>query len=122
MRANLSTLCRFAIVAGVTLSVSATAVLAQQQPPRQTPFSQGALPGTQPPRALPYSAPGAMAAAQAGSCSLCYTCGADWPTFAGQIGNDNTGGLNGPATERGPGCSGNLAPSNDVAPYLCCRP
>jgi hypothetical protein len=56
------------------------------------------------------------------ACSLCWTCGGSWPTFAGQIGNDDTGGLNGPAIERGPGCSGSLTLSNDVAPYLCCRP
>ncbi|MDR4484420.1 MAG: serine protease [Nitrospirales bacterium] len=59
------------------------------------------------------------------ACSLCYTCGGNWPTFSGQIGYDsigNTGGLNGPATERGPACSGPLEPSSDVAPYLCCRP
>jgi len=52
MSRNVSTLCRFAIVAGAMLSVSVTAVLAQQQPPRPTPFSQGFLPGTQPPRAM----------------------------------------------------------------------
>ncbi len=56
------------------------------------------------------------------ACSLCYTCGGNWPIFSGQIGNDGTGGLNGPAIERGPGCSGPLILSNDVAPYLCCRP
>ena len=56
------------------------------------------------------------------ACSLCYTCGGNWPTFSGQLGNDSNGGLNGPATERGPACSGPLELSNDVAPYLCCRP
>ena len=56
------------------------------------------------------------------ACSLCWTCGGNWPIFGGQIGNDNTGGLNGPATERGPGCSEPLALSSDVAPYLCCQP
>ena len=56
------------------------------------------------------------------ACSLCYTCGGNWPTFSGQIGNESNGGLSGGATERGPACSGPLAPSDDVAPYLCCRP
>ena len=56
------------------------------------------------------------------ACSLCWTCGGNWPIFAGQIGNNSTGGLNGPAIERGPGCSGSLTLSNDVAPYLCCQP
>ena len=56
------------------------------------------------------------------ACSLCYTCGGNWPIFSGQIGNDGSGGLNGPAIERGPGCSGDLVQSNDVAPYLCCQP
>jgi Trypsin len=57
------------------------------------------------------------------SCSLCYTCGGNWPTFAGQIGQDTASGpvgLNAPATERGWSCSDPLAPSSDTAPYLCC--
>ena len=50
MSRNVSTLWCFAIVAGAMLSVSVTAVLAQQQPPRRTAFARGFPPGTRPPK------------------------------------------------------------------------
>ena len=52
MHQNVSRLWCITIVAGAMLSVSVTGVLAQQQPPRPTPFSEEFLPGTQPPRAM----------------------------------------------------------------------
>lgn len=52
MRKNVSSIGIITIIAGAMLSVSASAVLAQQQPPRPTPFSERILPGTQPPRAM----------------------------------------------------------------------
>ena len=52
MRKNVTSIGIITIVAGAMLSVSVTAVLAQQQPPRPTPFSERILPGTQPPRAM----------------------------------------------------------------------
>jgi hypothetical protein len=59
MRQNVSRLWCITIVAGAMLSVAVTGVLAQQQPPRPTPFSEQFLPGTQPPRAMaPGDRPG----------------------------------------------------------------
>lgn len=52
MGQNVSRLLCITIVAGAMFSVSVTGVLAQQQPPRPTPFSKEFLPGTQPPRAM----------------------------------------------------------------------
>jgi hypothetical protein len=52
------------------------------------------------------------------ACNMCFTCGGDWPIFAGAIHAVNTGSL---TSERGSACSGNLAASNDQNPFLCCR-
>lgn len=49
-------------------------------------------------------------------CSLCYTCGGDWPAFSGVI--PTRQGKK--PYERGSACSGSLSPTNDDAPYLCC--
>jgi hypothetical protein len=67
--------------------------------------------------------PGPIPTPSASGCSLCYTCGGNWPTFAGQIGQDTASGpagLNAPAIERGSACREPLAPSSDTAPFLCC--
>jgi len=51
------------------------------------------------------------------SCNLCFTCGGDWPVFAGAWNSANF-----PATERGSGCGGGLGTGfNDHDPFLCCR-
>lgn len=50
------------------------------------------------------------------SCNLCFTCGGDWPVFAGAI----TPVGNNP-TERGSLCSGTLTVRSDSRPFLCCR-
>jgi hypothetical protein len=53
------------------------------------------------------------------ACSQCWTCGGDWPVFAG---SHTVVAAPGNVTERGPGCSG--APgaiTQDQRPYLCCR-
>jgi hypothetical protein len=52
------------------------------------------------------------------ACNLCFTCGGDWPIFAGAVHAVNTGSL---TTERGSACSGALRASNDSNPFLCCR-
>jgi hypothetical protein len=50
------------------------------------------------------------------SCNICFTCGGDWPVFAGSIVSvGNT------PTERGPSCSGPLQSRSDGSPFLCCR-
>ena len=51
------------------------------------------------------------------ACSLCYTCGGDWPTFSGVIPTRE----NATPWQRGEACSGEPAPVNDIMPYLCCR-
>ena len=52
------------------------------------------------------------------ACNMCFTCGGDWPIFAGAVHAVNTGLL---TTERGAGCSGTLHAANDQNPFLCCR-
>ena len=50
------------------------------------------------------------------ACNYCFTCGGDWPVFAGAmtpVGNN--------PTERGSGCSGSLIVRSDSRPFLCCR-
>ncbi len=53
----------------------------------------------------------------ASSCSLCYTCGGNWPTFSGVI-PTREGAM---PYERGSACSGDLTPTSDTTPYLCCQ-
>ena len=52
------------------------------------------------------------------ACNTCFTCGGDWPIFAGAVHAVNTGSA---TFERGSSCSGALAASNDTNPFLCCR-
>jgi hypothetical protein len=52
------------------------------------------------------------------ACNMCFTCGGDWPIFAGAVHAVNTGNL---TFERGSGCSGTIHASNDNNPFLCCR-
>lgn len=49
---------------------------------------------------------------------MCFTCGGDWPIFAGAIHAVNTGGI---TFERAGSCSGSIAASNDSNPFLCTR-
>jgi hypothetical protein len=50
-------------------------------------------------------------------CTICYTCGGDWPNFAGAIYTPNG------AIEREPQCAGGLfSNTGDTSPFLCCRP
>jgi len=46
-------------------------------------------------------------------CNLCFTCGGDWPVFAGAT-------TFGAVSERGAGCFGGFVSRNDN-PFLCCR-
>ena len=50
------------------------------------------------------------------SCNLCFTCGGDWPVFAGSIRS-----VGDTPTERGAGCSGALQSRSDSSPFLCCN-
>ena len=49
---------------------------------------------------------------------MCFTCGGDWPIFAGSVHAVNTGAL---TFERGSACSGGLVASSDQNPFLCTR-
>lgn len=52
----------------------------------------------------------------AASCSICYTCGGDWPIYAGTLPTTRA------ANERDSSCSGGFTTTrNDLIPYLCCR-
>jgi len=53
------------------------------------------------------------------ACNFCFTCGGDWPVFAGQTAL----GSSPFATERGSGCAGSSFTTsfNDANPFLCCR-
>ena len=51
-------------------------------------------------------------------CNMCYTCGGDWPVFAGTW---HTGGGTYSAYERGSSCSGGRTWRTDTYPYLCCK-
>jgi hypothetical protein len=57
-------------------------------------------------------------------CNLCFTCGGDWPIFAGAIPAlpNNLFVLNAEdPTERGNACAGGLILRNDTRPFLCCK-
>ena len=51
------------------------------------------------------------------ACSLCFTCGGDWPNFGGVIPTRK----NAMPYERGSFCTGDLIPRSDTGPYLCCQ-
>lgn len=59
--------------------------------------------------------PGQAMAASA--CSLCYDCGGKWSTFSGVV--PTRQGAR--PYSRGPACSGDLTPTSDTTPYLCCQ-
>jgi len=54
------------------------------------------------------------------ACQMCFTCGGDWPVFAGEP-RSFFGGAGAGSIERGGSCSGALATSSDTFPFLCCR-
>jgi hypothetical protein len=49
-------------------------------------------------------------------CNICFTCGGDWPIFAGSIRSNPAN-----PTERGSSCSGSLVSRTDSSPFLCCK-
>jgi type II secretory pathway pseudopilin PulG len=52
------------------------------------------------------------------ACNMCFTCGGDWPIFAGAVHAVNTGLA---TFERGAACSGTIHSANDTNPFLCCK-
>lgn len=53
----------------------------------------------------------------ASACSLCVTCGGEWPVFSGAI--PTRAGAK--PFERDNSCVGDLIPRADTLPYLCCK-
>jgi hypothetical protein len=51
------------------------------------------------------------------ACTVCFTCGSDWPLFEGAYANPTASTV----FERGGGCFGPLSATNDSFPFLCCR-
>jgi hypothetical protein len=49
-------------------------------------------------------------------CNICFTCGGDWPIFAGSIRSNPANPI-----ERGSACSGGLIARTDGSPFLCCK-
>jgi hypothetical protein len=103
-----------------TLLIFATAMPAYAQPQRdpaevaaeaeanKTAPAPAAVPAVGLPNCINCQAPVAT--------SLCFTCGGDWPVFAGTIPTPSA------ANERGSGCLGGFSRvRNDHAPFLCSR-
>ena len=68
-------------------------------------------------KTTPSASPAAANNQTAVACNVCFTCGGDWPVFAGAWNSANFA-----ATERGSACSGALGTvMNDHDPFLCCR-
>ena len=68
-------------------------------------------------KTITSATPAAVNNQTAVACNVCFTCGGDWPVFAGAWSSANFA-----ATERGSGCFGPLGTSlNDRSPFLCCR-
>ncbi len=108
-----------ALQATTTGSVSRT----QSQPSKAEVLSaiQGTMP-VQPSKeealtAVEARLPAAVSAQAASSCSLCLTCGGDWPMFSGAI--PTRKGAR--PFERGSSCVGDLTSRSDTLPYLCCN-
>lgn len=50
-------------------------------------------------------------------CNLCFTCGGDWPIFAGSFASPGVNNV----TERGSSCGGGQLSRTDGRPFLCCK-
>src|SRR5712692_5848229 len=95
---------------GLAVAIMLNAGPAKAQAPSVAPG------GVQASKPIPAPAPAAVNNQTAVACNVCFTCGGDWPVFAGAWSSSAFG-----ATERGSGCFGALAGSGDHDPFLCCR-
>jgi len=50
------------------------------------------------------------------ACTICFTCGGEWPRFQGSIRS-----VNDLPVERGGACSAGLTARFDFSPFLCCK-
>lgn len=104
-------------------TMTRSASRAQFQPSKAEVLSaiQGTMP-VQPSKeealtAVEAQLPTAASAQAASSCSLCLTCGGDWPMFSGAIPTRKGA----QPFERGSSCAVDLTPRSDTLPYLCCK-
>jgi len=69
-------------------------------------------------KSIPADVPGHIAVNRQTSvdCNFCFTCGGDWPIFAGAVRSNPAN-----PTERGGACSGGLIVRADSTPFLCCK-
>ena len=105
------------LVVAAILTIPLLQIQAQNKPSTTSPDEAAAIAASGKP--APAAVAPAVANAQtAVACQMCFTCGGDWPIFAGAVHAVNTGSL---THERGAGCSGALLASNDSNPFLCCR-
>ena len=112
------------VMAAFAPASSASAQQEQEMQPQKEMVSTPMTPAVQPmkPEAIARVGGGAgvqpaVPAPGVTACSLCYTCGGNWPSFSGVI--PTRPGAQ--PYERGPTCSGGLNPAQDENPYLCCR-
>jgi hypothetical protein len=105
----------FGLACGVLLVLTtATSAYAQQQPQSSRDAEAAAMAATH--KMAPAVTPLVTNAQTAVGANLCFTCGGDWPVFAGFITTPSA------ADERGSGCTGGFGTTaNDHEPFLCSR-
>jgi hypothetical protein len=119
MRRQLNTLVTTATT--VLLLAAAISAIAQdaQQARTLDPAEAAAITASRKPVPAPATFAPALANPQtAVQAQMCFTCGGDWPIFAGAVHAVNTDSR---TFERGSACSGALAATNDANPFLCTR-
>jgi len=106
----------FALILATAITVNAGSAKAQGLAPSVAAGGvDNGLPGGKP---VPHLVtPLTVNLQTAAACSICYTCGGDWPIFQGAVLTPSGGA----AYERGGACSGNVGYATDRSPYLCCR-
>ena len=106
------------LILGGAIAIMLNAVPAKAQEPVVA--AGGITNELDPRKPVPRVITPAVANAQtAVACQMCFTCGGDWPIFAGEPRNFQSGAVG--STERGSACSGSLASSTETDPFLCCR-
>jgi hypothetical protein len=101
----------FALILATGITVNAGSAKAQELAPSV------AIGGVANGKPLPLTVTPAVTNAQtAVACNVCFTCGGDWPVFAGELPTASA------ADERGSACTGTFGfAANDHVPFLCCR-
>ncbi len=103
-----------AMGAALVLAIAGSAYAAESNDPAQAAAISAAHKPTQPHPAL--AAPLVTTPQTAVQANICFTCGGDWPIYAGTIPTASA------ANERGAGCAGSFSTTlNDHFPFLCTR-